>query len=322
MASHWKPSNMPAQNGRRAIITGAGGGIGFPVALALARHGASVVIASRDRAKGEGAIARIRREIPSATVEFLELDLASLAGVRSFAERELARGAPLDLLINNAGVYAPPKRRETVDGFELQFGTNVLGHFALTGLLLPALERAAQTDGEAPRVVTVASIAHKVGRLNFEDLQSRMSYSPSRSYQQSKLADLVFALELGRRLRRCHSLIWSVAAHPGVANTDLFKVGARSAIESRLRETVGHLVGAVLNDASEGALPTIYASTAAEAESGGYYGPQGLFEARGGDVGPAKITPRALDPEAARRLWGVCEELTGVAFLDAGTHPA
>ena len=311
---------MPPQRGRRAIITGANSGIGFPVALALARAGAAVVIASRDRTRGEDAVARIRREVPSADVAFAELDLASLASIRAFAAHEFARGEPLDLLINNAGVYSPPQRRETADGFELQFGTNVLGHFALTALLLPALERAAaKPAAESPRVVTLASIAHKLGQLNFADLQYKTHYSPNKTYQQSKLADLIFAFELDRRLRGSGSRIASVAAHPGVANTNLFQVGTFNALERGIRRGAGHVIGLLLNDASQGALPTIYAATSPDAVSGGYYGPQGLFEMRGGDVGPAKVAPQARDPAAAARLWTLCEELTGIPFLSTQT---
>ena len=328
MSDKWTTAQIPSQAGRRAIVTGANSGIGYPTAAELARKGATVVMACRDRTKGEAAVARMRRELSGAKVEFGELDLASLASVRAFAARELARDEPLDLLINNAGVMAPPKRKETKDGFELQFGTNVLGHFALTGLLLPALGRAAVRYGSTggvvqggfgrPRVVTVASIAHKRGRLHFEDLQYRTGYVPMKSYQQSKLADLMFALEMDRRLRgnaSGHAAIMSIAAHPGVANTNLFQVGEFGAFEKKIRAWAGHLMGILLNSDVQGALPTLYAATATTAESGGYYGPQSLFETRGGDVGPAKIMPQALDLTDAARLWDVCEELTGVRFL-------
>src|SRR5271154_5793681 len=170
---------IPSQVGRRAVVTGANSGIGYPAARELARAGAKVVLACRDRAKGEAALARLKHEVPGAQVELGLLDLASLASVRAFAAGELERGLPLDLLINNAGVMTPPKRLETGDGFELQFGTNVLGHFALTGLLMPALEKAAAkatSEAERPRVVTIASIAHKRGQIRFDDLQWKRSY--------------------------------------------------------------------------------------------------------------------------------------------------
>jgi len=232
----WTAAHIEWQLGRRALITGANSGIGYYAALELARKGAHVVMACRDKARGDAALARLRATVPEASAEVAQLDLASLASVRAFAEAELALGVPLDLLINNAGVMAPKKRLETVDGFEIQFGTNVLGHFALTMLLMPALVRAVQSPSQKPRVVTIASIAHKRGRLNFEDLQSKKSYSPMGAYQQSKLADLMFAFELNRRLRDAGPPSWgvmSVAAHPGVANTRLFQSGKYSSVERR-----------------------------------------------------------------------------------------
>jgi NAD(P)-dependent dehydrogenase (short-subunit alcohol dehydrogenase family) len=237
--------------------------------------------------------------------------------VRAFAAAELALGIPLDLLIINAGVYAPKKRRETVDGFEVQFGTNVLGHFALTALLMPALERAAVTESQAPRVVTIASIAHKRARLNFDDLQSAKSYSPSGSYGQSKLADLMFSFELDRRLRTAGppiSGVMSVAAHPGVANTNLFMVGEFGPIERMMRHWSSVAIGALLNSEAQGAVPTLFAATATDVAGGGYYGPQGFQEMRGGDVGPARVASQALDEVAAGRLWSECERLTGLRF--------
>jgi NAD(P)-dependent dehydrogenase (short-subunit alcohol dehydrogenase family) len=248
------------------------------------------------------------------------LDMASLASVRAFAAAELAREQPLDLLINNAGVMAPKQRLETADGFEIQFGTNVLGHFALTALLLPALERAAAGAAVLrPRVVTIASIAHKHGRrLNFDDLQSVKDYSPMGAYRQSKLADLMFAFELDRRLRAAGppaSSVMSVAAHPGVANTNLFQVGEFPPVEKLVRRWFGAAIGALLNSDAQGALPTLFAATAPEAVSGGYYGPQGFLETRGGDVGPANVAAQALDETAASRLWIECERLTGVSLL-------
>jgi NAD(P)-dependent dehydrogenase (short-subunit alcohol dehydrogenase family) len=236
--------------------------------------------------------------------------------VRNFAEKELAQHQPLHILINNAGVMAPPKRLQTADGFELQFGTNVLGHFALTALLMPALEQAAAASPDRPRVVTLASIAHKRGQLNFDDLQSTRSYSPMKAYQQSKLADLIFAFELDRRLRASNSRVMSVAAHPGVANTNLFQAGDHGPLEKTLRNLFGHAIGIVLNTDSEGALPTLYAATA-PGEGGGYYGPQGFQEMRGDDVDRAIVAPQARDTSAATRLWQICEDLTGIKFLSS-----
>jgi NAD(P)-dependent dehydrogenase (short-subunit alcohol dehydrogenase family) len=315
MSEKWKAADIPSLAGKRVLITGANSGIGYHAALKLARKGAHVMLASRDRQRGEAARARLDADAPSAHTELVLFDLASLASVRSFAENELAKHRHIHILINNAGVMAPPKRLETADGFELQFGTNVLGHFALTALLMPALEQAAAASPDRPRVVTIASIAHKRGQLNFDDLQSTRSYGPMRAYQQSKLADLMFTFELDRRLRAAKSRVMSVAAHPGVANTNLFQVGDYSPVEKAIRNLVGHAIGIVLNTDAEGALPTLYAATAPDAQDGGYYGPPGFQEMRGDDVGPAKVAPQALDTAAAARLWQTCEDLTGIKFM-------
>lgn len=315
MSKTWTLADIPSQAGKRILITGANSGIGYYAALTLARKGAHVVMACRDQRKGEAALARLTSEAPGTGTELAILDLASLTSVRDFAGRELDGGKPIDILVNNAGVMAPPKRRETLDGFELQFGTNALGHFALTGLLLPTLQHAAAKSSEAPRIVTIASIAHKRGRLNFDDLQYKQNYAPMKTYQQSKLANLMLALEMDRRLRAMGSSILSVAAHPGVANTNLFQTGERSAVENAARKVMGHLIGAFLNTEAEGALPTLYAATSSTVTSGGYYGPMGFQEMCGDEIGPAKIAPQAKDGAAAARLWDVCEELSGVKFL-------
>ena len=315
MSKTWTLADIPSQAGKRILITGANSGIGYYAAFTLARKGAHVILACRDRRKGEVALTRLATEAPGTGTELAILDLASLASVRDFAARQLDGGQPIDILINNAGVMAPPKHRQTADGFELQFGTNVLGHFALTGLLLPALQQAAAQTSEAPRIVTIASIAHKRGRLNFDDLQYKQNYGPMKSYQQSKLANLMLALEMDRRLRAAGSTILSVAAHPGVANTNLFQTGERSAVENAARKVMGYLIGAFLNTEAEGALPTLYAATYSGVTGGGYYGPQGFQEMCGDEIGPAKIAPQANDNAAAARLWNVCEELTGVRFL-------
>jgi hypothetical protein len=208
---------------------------------------------------------------------------------------------------------------QTKDGFEIQFGTNVMGHFVLTALLLPALVRAAAANKtQRPRVVTLASIAHKRGRLNFDDLQSKKNYKSMEAYGQSKLADLMLAFELGRRLRTAGppiSGVMSVAAHPGVANTNLFQVGEFSAAERVVRRGFGVAIGALLNSEAEGAVPTLFAATSPDVVDGGYYGPQGLLEMRGGDVGLAKVAPQVLDQAAAARLWCECERLTGISLL-------
>jgi NAD(P)-dependent dehydrogenase (short-subunit alcohol dehydrogenase family) len=315
MTSTWTAADMPSQAGKRILITGANSGIGYHAALKLARKGAELLLACRNRDRGEEALARLHVEAPGANAELVILDLASLASVHECAARELEKRRPLHLLINNAGVMAPPKRLETKDGFELQFGTNVLGHFALTGLLLPALERAAAEATERPRIVTLASIAHKRGRINFDDPQYKTGYAPMKTYQQSKLANLMLAFELDRRLRAAGSHIMSVAAHPGVANTNLFQAGDYGTLEMATRKLMGHLIGAVLNTDAEGALPTLYAATSDEAEDGGYYGPQGFQEMRGEKMGVAQIASQTRDAAAAARLWDVCEDVTGVKFL-------
>jgi NAD(P)-dependent dehydrogenase (short-subunit alcohol dehydrogenase family) len=315
MSEKWKAADIPSLAGKRVLITGANSGIGYHAALKLARKGAHVMLASRDRQRGEAALARLDADAPSAHTELVIFDLASLASVRSFAEDELAKRRPLHILINNAGVMAPPKRLQTTDGFELQFGTNVLGHFALTALLMPGLQLAAAESADRPRIVTIASIAHKRGQLNFDDLQSTKSYAPMRAYQQSKLANLMFAFELDRRLRATNSRVMSMAAHPGVANTNLFQVGNYSPVEKAIRNLMGHAIGIVLNTDAEGALPTLYAATAPSAQDGGYYGPQGFQEMCGEDVGLAKVAQQALDTTAAARLWQTCEAFTGIKLM-------
>lgn len=315
----WSAAEIPSQAGRRALITGANSGIGYHAALELARKGAHVLLACRNRGRGDAALERLRAQVPGASAEVVLLDLASLQSVCAFGAAELGLGKPLDLLINNAGVMAPKKRTETKDGFELQFGTNVLGHFALTAMLMPALVRAAVAGGpQRPRVVTLASIAHKQGQLNFDDLQSTRNYGPMRAYRQSKLANLMLAFGLDRRLRAAVppiSSVMSVAAHPGVANTNLLLAGEHTAVGRLALRGIGVVVGALLNSDAQGALPTLFAATSPDAVDGGYYGPQGFLEMRGGDVGPAKVAPQSLDQAAATRLWSECERLTGISLL-------
>ena len=315
MSEKWRAADIPSLAGKRVIITGANSGIGYHAALKLARKGAQVVLACRDPQRGQAAVDRLNTDSPSAHTKLAILDLSSLASVHKFAEEELAQRLPLHILINNAGVMAPPKRLQTGDGFELQFGTNVLGHFALTALLMPALSLAAAASPERPRVVTIASIAHKRGRINFDDLQSNNSYSPMRAYQQSKLANVMFAFELDRRLRAANSPVMSIAAHPGVANTNLFQVGDYSSFEKSVRNVIGHAIGIFLNSDAEGALPTLYAAIAPAAESGGYYGPKGFQEMRGDYVEKAIVAPQARDTAVANRLWQTCEDLTHIKFL-------
>jgi NAD(P)-dependent dehydrogenase (short-subunit alcohol dehydrogenase family) len=320
MSEMWTLARMGSQVGKRFFITGANSGVGYSAAVELARRGAVVVLACRDRARGEAALAQLRvdargPESAAGVAELVELDLASLDSVRAVAEAELAREEPLHGLINNAGVMAPPKRQVTKDGFEVQFGTNVLGHFALTCRLMPALllGRASILE-DAPRVVTLASIAHKRGRLNFDDLQSERRYSPMAAYAQSKLGDLMFAFELDRRLRAAHVAVVSIGCHPGVAQSNLFKVGSGKGIAGVAQNAIRWTIRTLMNSQLDGAIPTLFAATSPQAVGGGYYGSQGFQEMRGGDVGVAKVAPQARDEAAAKRLWEVCEELTGVGL--------
>jgi NAD(P)-dependent dehydrogenase (short-subunit alcohol dehydrogenase family) len=310
MSKKWNSEQVPDQRGRTAIVTGANSGLGLAAARELARHGASVVMACRDLAKGARAKQELEAQVPDARVELAGLDLADLSSVASFAEGFRARsdGAGLDLLINNAGVMAPP-RRETKDGFELQFGTNHLGHFALTARLIGAME--GRPDA---RVVTVSSNGHKLGRINFDNLQGDRHYFRWNAYNQSKLANLLFALELERRLRGAGSTVKSIGAHPGYAATNL-----QTAAAPALDRLIMKFTDAVMSQSADaGALPILFAATQPDLEGGSYVGPDGPGEFRGH---PHLSTPTrsAQDEEAAARLWEVSEELTGVSFeLGAG----
>ena len=300
--SNWTAKDIPSQAGRLAIVTGANSGIGFETALELARAGAAVIVASRSEPKGSAAVARVKAAVPGADVRFEALDLASLVAIAGFSERILNAGRPVDILVNNAGVMMPPQRRLTADGFEMQLGTNYLGHFALTGHLLPLLKQA------RARVVQLSSIAHRRGRIDFDDLQSTRRYGPSRVYGQSKLAMLMFALELQRRSDAAGWGLTSMAAHPGFASSALMANGMGGAA-ARIGGVVVRIIG---QSAAAGALPTLFAATA-PVSPGGYYGPQGWLEIKG-PPGVAKIEPQALDLAAARRLWDVSAQLTGVTY--------
>ena len=311
MSEKWTADSIPDQSGRLAVVTGANSGLGLVTARELARKGAHVVLACRNTAKGDEAAGSIAREVPGAQVEVAALDLGSLDSVRAFATTFGGQHDGLDLLINNAGVMAPP-RSTTADGFELQFGTNHLGHFALTGLLLPKLE-----GREGARVVTLSSGAHRIGKINFDDLQRERGYNRWRAYGQSKLANLMFALELDRRLRAAGSGVTSVAAHPGYAATNL---------QSAAAPTPDRLVMAVSNrllaqSAEMGTLPQLYAATYPGLAGGTFVGPDGFAEQRGY---PHPVSPNAAarDTAVARRLWDVSEELTGVTIAPAGAATA
>ncbi len=298
-------ADLTSQSGKLAVITGATGGIGYETALALAGAGATVILTGRNDRKGADALARIRAAHPRADISYEALDLGTLASVAAFADRFVASGRRLDILINNAGVMAPPDRQLTPDGFELQFGTNYLAHFALTQRLLPALRKA-----RAPRVVSLGSVAARSGRIDFANLQSERSYVPMTAYSQTKLACVMFAFELQRRSNANGWGITSVAAHPGVAATALIEngMGANSAAGF-----VRRFVPFLFQSVPRGALPSLLAATAPDVEPGGYYGPDGLMEVRG-LAGKARPPRQALDIATARRLWDVSEELVGLRF--------
>ena len=299
--SKWTAADIPDQRGRVAVVTGANSGIGLVTARELARAGARVVLASRSTSKGEAAASRIVSAVPGAELDPAVLDLADLDSVRAFAASAPSR---IDLLINNAGVMAAP-HRVTNQGFESQFATNHLGHFALTGLLLSKMLAA-----PAPRVVTVSSLMHRGGKIDFDDLQSERGYSRWGAYRQSKLANLMFCFELQRRATAAGSALLSLAAHPGYAATNLQAAGTDRFYE-RWFMAIGNRLFA--QSADLGALPTLYAATAPDLPGGTFVGPDGRGEQRGY---PTVVTAagKAYDEQDWRRLWEVSEELTGVRY--------
>jgi len=307
MAKKWTVADMPDLSGKTAIVTGANSGLGFETSKALAGAGANVIMACRNKDKAQTAVDAIHAENANAKVEVMALDLADQSSVHAFAKAAKAKCKALHLLINNAGVMALPECR-TADGFEMQFGTNHLGHFALTGLLFDLLK---STDGA--RVVTLSSLAHRMGKIRFNDLNWKRGYSKWPAYGQSKLANLMFALELDRRVRAQGLNIESLAAHPGFASTNLQYAGPEMT-GSKLKKK-GMQLGNVLFSQSQadGALPSLYAAVSENAKSGEYYGPDGVMELQG-NPSKAFINNRARDADAAKRLWSESQELTGVSF--------
>jgi len=303
--NQWTSENIPDQSGRVAIVTGANSGIGYETARALAHKGATVIMACRSVEKGQVAAHKIQDEDPQGTVAVMALDLANLSSVRDFAEgfkREFQR---LDLLINNAGVMMLPDCTKTADGFEMQFGTNHLGHFALTGLLLETISR---TPGA--RVVMVSSTAERFGRMNFDNLNAEQLYDKQAAYGQSKLANLLFTAELQRRFEAASMDAIAVAAHPGWTTTNLQR-------HTRLR-----LLNPIFAQGPEmGALPTLYAATSPDVRGGDYFGPGGFMQMRGY---PTKVKPtdRSKDEADAKKLWEVSEEVTGITFNWPEREPA
>lgn len=302
---HWTITDMGRLDSRTAVVTGANSGLGYQTARQLAAHGAHVIMGCRDADRGQQALERLRAEVPDAKVELRALDLANLASVKDFAS---GVDAPVHILVNNAGVMALPKRT-TEDGFEMQFGTNHLGHFALTGRLLPQLTAEPDT-----RVVTVSSEVHYIGKIDFNDLQGEKHYGKWRAYGQSKLANLLFAGELGRRADAAGVDLTSLSAHPGYASTNLQTAGAKMT-GNRVMERLAHVGNRLFGQSDEqGAIPSLYAATSPDATSGQYIGPDGLFGGRGKAAKPVHFAKKAGNEETARRLWDVSEELTGVSY--------
>jgi NAD(P)-dependent dehydrogenase (short-subunit alcohol dehydrogenase family) len=312
MAEKWTARDIPDQRGRVAVVTGANSGLGLVAARELARAGAHVVLACRSVERGERAMDEIRGATPDAELELARLDLGALASVRDFAERFAAEHEGLDILVNNAGIMATP-RRTTADGFESQLGTNHLGHFALTGLLMARLLARPQA-----RVVTVSSVAHRMGRISFDNLQGQRRYWRWSAYGQSKLANLLFAFELQRRASAAGLELRSMAAHPGYSATNLQSAGPQGL--DRWVSELGNLVYA--QSAERGALNLLYAATVADLPGGSFIGPDGLFEGRGYPR-VVQASRHAYDESTAQRLWQVSEQLTGVSFqLDSAPAAA
>lgn len=305
--SRWTASDMPCQKGMLVFITGTGG-LAYEIALALARAGAEIILAGRNPSRGEASADRIRASVHGASIGVEQFDLADLSSIAALGSRMREADRKIDVLINNAAVMTVPRRQTTKDGFELQFGTNHLGHFALTAHLMPLLRK-----GPGARVVTVCALAANMAAIHFDDLQRARSYRPMSVYGQSKLANLLFALELHRRSRAGNWGIESIAAHPGLSRTDLSgaRADSRESGESKLPFLLRLFAPLLLQPADRGALPVLFAATSPVAVSGHYYGPDGQGE-REGLPGTAKIPPAAQDEAVAERLWKISEQSTRV----------
>jgi NAD(P)-dependent dehydrogenase (short-subunit alcohol dehydrogenase family) len=303
----WTASDIPDQNGQTVLITGANSGLGLRSAEALAAAGARVLLACRNAEKAAAALDTVKAVATGMPPEVVSLDLADLDSVRACAKQVLADVEQLDVLMNNAGVMAIPLRR-TAQGFEAQLGTNHLGHFALTGLLLPALLRA-----DAARVVNTSSQAHRIGKMRGDDLNWEKRYSKWGAYGQSKLANLLFTFELDRRAKLAGTSVVSVAAHPGYAATHLQAVGPEMSGNSIMGRVMNMANGVVAQSDSMGALPQLFGATSRTVKGGEYFGPDGLFESRGYPTS-VKASSAANDTASAERLWNRSEELTGVSF--------
>lgn len=301
----WTTADIPKKNGGLAVITGSTEGIGFEDALALSSAGWSVIVMGRNAQKGADAVARIQQTNPKANVSFEKIDLADLSSIKAFASKMISKGEAIDLLINNAGVMTPPNRLETTDGFELQFGTNHLGHFALTAQLLPLLRKSS-----GARVVIVSSIANREGIINFDDLQSTSSYAPGKAYSQAKLANLMFALELQKQSEKHNWGITSMASHPGVSRTNLLITGSGRWSAAGMART---FLPFLFQPSAQGALPTLYAATSPDAKGGVYYGPNKMSETRGFPA-IAKIPVQTVDENISSKLWEISQTLAQVNF--------
>jgi NAD(P)-dependent dehydrogenase (short-subunit alcohol dehydrogenase family) len=309
MPVYEKAVAVPNLSGKLIVVTGCTSGIGLGLANRLSAAGAEVIMAIRNRAKGEAAVAHIRATVPDATLTIKQLDLASLASVAALGQELNAEGRPIDILVNNAAVIAHRKREATADGFEMHFATNHLGHFALTGHLLPLLRGA-----PSPRVVTLSAMAARSGRIRFDDLNFERGYSPMRAYSQSKLANLIFARELNRRSREAGWGVLSNAAHPGMSKPDPQFSGPGPSLNERLMKSSQKFMPFMWQEIDEGIKPALYAAISPRAAGDAFYGPQGLFEAAGGGVQEAKIPARANNEADAHRLWEISEQLTGVRY--------
>lgn len=300
----WRYENVPDLSGKTILITGANSGTGFHTARGVAAHGATTILACRNLQKGDAALAAIKAESPAATMELMQLNLADLSSVRAFAASFKEKYDQLNVLVNNAGVMALPYQK-TADGFEMQFGTNHLGHFALTGLLLDVL--LATPDA---RVATMSSAFHRRGVMNFDDLNGEKSYKKWGAYAQSKLANLLFAYELQRKFGAAGADAISGGAHPGYAATNLQTAGATSAMQRFGNKIMNALLA---QSAEMGALPLLYAATAEDVRGGEYFGPGGFMNMRGYPQ-REESNDRSHNAEDAARLWQVSEELTGVQY--------
>ncbi|MCR9159618.1 MAG: oxidoreductase [Nannocystaceae bacterium] len=303
----WTEANIPELTGKTVVVTGANSGLGLETTRLLAGRGAHVIMACRTAAKAEAALDELRGQMPSASLEFRALDLAELASIRAFGDAVRSEHDTLDVLVNNAGVMALP-RRETADGFEMQLGTNHLGHFALTSVLMPLLMAT-----PAARVVTVSSLMHHLGSMRFDDLHGRRSYDKWRAYNQSKLANLLFCYELDRRLRVADADVCSVAAHPGYSATNLQGVGPQLAGSKLAERFYAFTNKVVAQPAHMGAMPSVFAAVGEPVTGGGFYGPEGVGQVRGYPV-RVESSRASHDEVAAQRLWMMSIEATGETY--------